>query len=56
MTNNDILRRVRYIFDFKDSNIVALFALADHEVSRQQVNSWLLTDEDPEFNKLSDLQ
>ena len=56
MTNNDILRRVRYIFDFKDSNIVALFALADHEVSRQQVKSWLLKDDDPDFNKLSDLQ
>jgi uncharacterized protein YehS (DUF1456 family) len=56
MTNNDILRRVRYIFDLKDSSIVALFALADHEVSRQQVKSWLLKDEDPELNKLSDLQ
>ncbi|MBT8438855.1 MAG: DUF1456 family protein [Gammaproteobacteria bacterium] len=56
MTNNDILRRVRYIFDFKDSNIVALFALADHEVSPQQVKSWLLKDEDPDLNKLSDLQ
>ena len=56
MTNNDVLRRIRYIFNFKDSNIVELFAQADLEVSRQQVISWLLKDDDPELIKLSDLQ
>ena len=27
MTNNDILRRIRYVFDFGDDEMIALFAL-----------------------------
>jgi uncharacterized protein YehS (DUF1456 family) len=54
MTNNDILRRMRYIFDFEDSAMIALFALAGHEVSRAQVSDWLKKDDDPSFQMCSD--
>ena len=47
MTNNDILRRIRYAFDFNDSKMMALFALADHPVSRQKISAWLKKDDDP---------
>ena len=47
MTNNDILRRIRYAFDFNDAKMMALFALADHSVSRQQISAWLKKDDDP---------
>ncbi|MDQ6999471.1 MAG: DUF1456 family protein [Mariprofundus sp.] len=47
VTNNDILRRIRYAFDFNDSKMMALFALADHPVSRQQISAWLKKDDDP---------
>ncbi|MCD6188042.1 MAG: DUF1456 family protein, partial [Desulfuromusa sp.] len=30
MTNNDVLRRIRFIFDFSDSKMMALFNLAGH--------------------------
>lgn len=43
MTNNDILRRLRYTFDFNDSKMIAVFGLADHQVTRAQVSSWLKT-------------
>ncbi len=56
MTNNDIIRRIRYIFDFKEPKIIDLFAQADQQVSAQQVNSWLLKDDDPAQQKLSDSQ
>jgi uncharacterized protein YehS (DUF1456 family) len=36
MTNNDILRRLRYTFDFDDFKMMAIFALADYEVTREQ--------------------
>jgi len=54
MTNNDILRRVRYIFDFNDDKMIALFALADYEVTRAQISDWMKQEEDAAFKKLSD--
>ena len=56
MTNNDVLRRVRYIFDFNDAKMLAVFAAADAKVSREQISSWLKKEEDPGFEKLSDMQ
>jgi len=43
MTNNDILRRIRYTFDFNDSKMISLFGLADYEVTRAQISDWLKT-------------
>ena len=54
MTNNDVLRRMRYIFDFDDSSMIALFALAGHEVSRAEVSDWLKKEDDPSFHMCSD--
>lgn len=54
MTNNDILRRMRYIFDFDDSAMIALFALAGREVSRAEVSDWLKKDDDPSFQMCRD--
>jgi uncharacterized protein YehS (DUF1456 family) len=56
MTNNDVLRRVRYIFDFNDAKMIAIFALADDKVTREQVSSWLKKEEDPDYQVLSDMQ
>jgi uncharacterized protein YehS (DUF1456 family) len=54
MTNNDILRRLRYAFDFSDGAIVSMFALAGVSVPREQVTDWLRRDEDPALQPLSD--
>jgi len=54
VTNNDILRRIRYTFDFSDSKMIALFALADHQVTREQVSDWLKKDDDPAYQTCSD--
>ncbi len=56
MTNNDILRRIRYTFNLSDSKMIALFALADYPVTRQQVSDWLKKDDDPAFKGCSDTQ
>ena len=55
MTNNDILRRIRYTFDFSDSKMIALFALADHQVTREQISDWLKKDDDPAYQQCSDI-
>jgi len=55
VTNNDILRRIRYTFDFNDSKMVSIFALADHEVTREQIINWLKKDDDPEYKNCGDV-
>jgi len=47
MTNNDILRRLRYTFNYNDSKMISIFGLADHKVSRKQICDWLKTEDDP---------
>jgi uncharacterized protein YehS (DUF1456 family) len=56
VTNNDILRRIRYTFDFNDSKMIAVFGLADHQVTREQISDWLKKDDDPAYQKCSDIQ
>ncbi len=56
MTNNDILRRIRYTFDISDSKMIAIFALADHKVTREQTSNWLKKEEDEAYQVLSDIQ
>lgn len=55
MVNNDVLRRVRYIFDFNDSKMMAIFGLADHYVSREEVSAWLKKEGDEGYEDCSDL-
>ena len=54
MTNNDVLRRTRYIFDLDDSKMIALFGLAGYPTTRADISDWLKKDEDPAFQECSD--
>jgi uncharacterized protein YehS (DUF1456 family) len=56
VTNNDILRRIRYTFDLNDSKMIAVFALADYKVTRAQISDWLKKDDDSAFQECSDTQ
>jgi len=56
VTNNDILRRIRYIFDFSDPKMMEIFALADHQVTREQISDWLKKDDDPGFRECGDTE
>ncbi len=51
---NDILRRIRYTFDLSDSNMMEIFALAGHEITRAQISDWLKKDDDPSYKDLDD--
>ena len=55
MINNDILRRVRYTFDFNDSKMIAIFGSADHPVTRAQISDWLKKEDDPAYRKCNDM-
>jgi len=54
MTNNDVLRRIRYLFDFSDFRMIALFKLVNHDVEKTEVIAWLKKDDDPELMEISD--
>jgi len=56
VTNNDILRRIRYTFDFNDTKMMAIFALADYTVSREQLSDWLKKEDDSAYKNCSDTQ
>lgn len=55
MNKNDILRRIRYLFDFSDSKMISIFDQADHQVTRAQVSDWLKRDDDPACKECSDM-
>ena len=54
MKANDCLRRVRYILDLNDHDVIALFAQAEQKVSRAQVIAWMTKDDDPGYREISD--
>ena len=55
MTNNQILRRLRYCFDFRDSRMIEIFAHVNCEVNKEEVCSWLKSDEDEGFVNCPDV-
>jgi uncharacterized protein YehS (DUF1456 family) len=54
MNNNDVLRRIRYTFDFEDSKMIAIFGEAGCDVTREQISNWLKKDDDAAFQECSD--
>lgn len=54
MLNNDILRRLRYTFDFSDTQMMTLFELGGIAVSREQVSNWLKKEDAEGFVSLND--
>ncbi len=54
MTHNEVLRRLRFTFDYGDSEMVAVFTAADHAVTQDQIKSWLVSYEDPAYEQLDD--
>jgi len=56
MNNNDILRRVRYIFNYNDTKMMELFSLAGYNVTRAQLSEWLKPDDNPECKVITDYQ
>ncbi len=54
MTNNDVLRRLRYTFNYSDTEMISFFELSDVKVSRTEVSAWLKSDDDEGFVSLDD--
>ncbi len=56
MNNNDILRRLRYTFEFDDSKMISLFGLGNLKITHEQISDWLKKEADPAYKECSDMQ
>lgn len=54
MDNNDILRRLRYILNYPDSQMIAIFEKAGYAVEPEEMVDLLRRDDDPEMLVLND--
>ncbi len=56
MIANDVLRRLRYIFDLSDSKMITLSSSGKHKVTRTEISDWLKKDDDPAYKVCDDTQ
>ena len=56
MINNDILRRIRYMFNFSDPKMIALFKIGNYDVEKADLIDWLKKEDDPLFVEMTDKQ
>lgn len=54
MTNNDILRRLRYTLSLKDEAVAHLFELGGQRAHPEEVDRWMRADDDPALLPLND--
>lgn len=54
MTNNDILRRIRYTLDLNDASMIEIFGFGDFIAKRSDVSDWMKKEDDPLYVDLSD--
>ncbi|GAB3221877.1 DUF1456 family protein [Algoriphagus aestuariicola] len=54
MDNNDILRSLRYTFDFNDFVMMDILGKGGRPTTREEVSNWLKRDEDEDFVAIYD--
>ena len=54
MDNNDVLRRLRYVFDLADTKMVQMFSLVGAKVEVKEVTAWLKKEDDDAFKLCDD--
>ena len=56
MTNNDILRRLRYIKNYSDHQMLELFSLGGLKTTNEELLSWLKKDDHLNYLFIKDVQ
>lgn len=54
MNNSDILRTIRYIFNFKDPDMVNIFKAGGLDLKREEVANYLKNEEEPFYKSIVD--
>ena len=56
MQNNDVLRRLRYILDYNDEEMMTVFSSAELKATREQLSNWLKKEDDPQYASLKSVE
>jgi len=54
MQNNDVIRKLRYIFDLDDTQMLNIFNLSSKAYTKNQIIKWLSKDDHPNFEEMED--
>jgi uncharacterized protein YehS (DUF1456 family) len=54
VTNNDVLKSIRYILNVRDNTLVEIAALADYKVTLDEIAAYMKGDQDPEYRECPD--
>jgi len=54
MTNNDILRQLRYALNINDSTMIEIFKLADHKIEQSDLTGLLKKEDEEGFLNCGD--
>lgn len=54
MTNNDILRKLRFTYDMNDETVMDTFRSGGIEATRAEISDWMKKDDDEAYKNLSD--
>jgi uncharacterized protein YehS (DUF1456 family) len=55
MNNSDILRTIRYVFNFKDPEMVNMFRSGGLDLKREEVANFLKNEDEPFYNAIVDI-
>jgi uncharacterized protein YehS (DUF1456 family) len=55
VTNNDILRRIRYALDISDQTVIGIFSLSGHSIEPSVLNSLLKKEDEAGYLDCSDI-
>jgi uncharacterized protein YehS (DUF1456 family) len=54
MTNNQVLRKLRYSFDYSDDQMIELFVSGGYPATRPEISNWMKKDDHEEYKSLPD--
>lgn len=56
MTNNDVFKRIRFIEDFTDLQLIDVFNEVDFKVEQEVIKAWQKKEDQPEFKMITDVE
>ena len=55
MTNNDIFRRIRFLYNYSDSKMLSIYNLTDFKTEEAQIKDWLQREDEESYLEMQDV-
>ena len=55
MTNNDILRRIRFLYNYTDAQMTSIYNLTDFKTEEIQIINWLKREDEASYQEMEDV-